>query len=234
MIGVVVQSLSHIPLLRPRGLLPACQAFLSFTISQNLLKFMSAESVMLSNHLILCCPFLLLPSIFPSIRTVYPANSPTPFPTSWQLTSPPSPHSLHSCYLNMPNSFPHQGLHTGSSFFLRTLPQVPSWLSSSLPLGSFLFFTLLWVFPWPPYSTQSHCLPVSSFYLFFFLSNYCTLKYHTLFVYWCLPYQKEASTWEDGHTHIYVQLSPFSVHLKLSQHCLLICYTPIQNLKKFN
>ena len=45
----------------------ACQAFLSLTISWSLLKFMSIESVMPSNHLILChC--LLLPSIFPSIR----------------------------------------------------------------------------------------------------------------------------------------------------------------------
>ena len=43
------------------------QASLSFTISQSLLKLMSIESVMPSNHLILCCP-LLLPSIFPSIR----------------------------------------------------------------------------------------------------------------------------------------------------------------------
>ena len=46
----------------------ACQAFLSFTISQSLLKLMSIESVMPSNHLILCHPLLLLPSIFPSIR----------------------------------------------------------------------------------------------------------------------------------------------------------------------
>ena len=45
----------------------ACQASLSITSSQNLLKLMSIESVMLSNHLILCRP-LLLPSIFPSIR----------------------------------------------------------------------------------------------------------------------------------------------------------------------
>ena len=45
----------------------ACQAPLSFTISQNLLKFMSTESVMPSNALILCCPLLILPSIFPSI-----------------------------------------------------------------------------------------------------------------------------------------------------------------------
>ena len=41
---------------------------LSFIISQGLLKLMSNESVMPSNHLILCCPLLLLPSIFPSIR----------------------------------------------------------------------------------------------------------------------------------------------------------------------
>ena len=46
----------------------ACQASLSFIISQNLLKFMSMESVMPSYHLILCHPLLLLPSIFPSIR----------------------------------------------------------------------------------------------------------------------------------------------------------------------
>ena len=46
----------------------AHQAFLSFTINQSLSKLMSIESMMPSNHLILCCPLLLLPSIFPSIR----------------------------------------------------------------------------------------------------------------------------------------------------------------------
>ena len=46
----------------------ACQAPLSSSISQSLLKFMSIELVMLSNHRILCKPLLLLPSIFPSIR----------------------------------------------------------------------------------------------------------------------------------------------------------------------
>ena len=45
-----------------------CQVSLSITNSRNLLKFMSIESVMPSTHLILCCPLLLLPSIFPSIR----------------------------------------------------------------------------------------------------------------------------------------------------------------------
>ena len=44
------------------------QASLSFTIFQSLLRFVSIELVMLSNHLILCWPLFLLPSIFPSIR----------------------------------------------------------------------------------------------------------------------------------------------------------------------
>ena len=46
----------------------AHQASLSSTISQNLLKSISIELVMLSNHLVLCRPLLLLPEIFPSIR----------------------------------------------------------------------------------------------------------------------------------------------------------------------
>jgi len=46
----------------------ACQAFLSITNSRSLLKLMSIELTMPSNHLILCHPLLLLPSIFPSIR----------------------------------------------------------------------------------------------------------------------------------------------------------------------
>ena len=46
----------------------ACQASLSITNSQSLLKLMSIESVFPSNHLILCHPLLLLPSVFPSIR----------------------------------------------------------------------------------------------------------------------------------------------------------------------
>ena len=48
--------------------LVARQASLSITNKRNLLKLMSIELVMPSNHLILCCPLLLLPSIFPSIR----------------------------------------------------------------------------------------------------------------------------------------------------------------------
>ena len=48
----------------------ACQVSLSITISQSLPKFISIESVTPSNHLILCCLLLLLPSVFPNIRVL--------------------------------------------------------------------------------------------------------------------------------------------------------------------
>ena len=62
-----VQSLSHVWLFVSPWT-AAHQASLSITNSWSLLKLMSIESVMLSNHLILCHPLLLLPSILPSIR----------------------------------------------------------------------------------------------------------------------------------------------------------------------
>ena len=62
-----VQSLSHVHLLVTPWAV-AHQASLSITKSWSWLKLMSIESVMPSNHLIPCCPLLLLPSIFPSIR----------------------------------------------------------------------------------------------------------------------------------------------------------------------
>ena len=62
-----VQSLSHVWLFVTPWT-AARQASLSITNSQSLLKLMSIESVMSSNHLILCCPLVLLPSTFSSIR----------------------------------------------------------------------------------------------------------------------------------------------------------------------
>ena len=62
-----VELLSHVRLFATPWT-AAHQASLSITNSQRLLKLMSIESVMPSNHLIICCPLLLLPSIFPSIR----------------------------------------------------------------------------------------------------------------------------------------------------------------------
>ena len=62
-----VQLLSHVQL-SVTPWIAARQASQSITNSQSSLKLMSIESVMPSNHLILCCPLLFLPSIFPSIR----------------------------------------------------------------------------------------------------------------------------------------------------------------------
>ncbi|CAI9165523.1 unnamed protein product [Rangifer tarandus platyrhynchus] len=66
--GVVVQLLSCVRLFATSWT-AACQASLSCTISWSLFKLVSIESVIPSNHLILCRPLLLLPSIFPSIGT---------------------------------------------------------------------------------------------------------------------------------------------------------------------
>ena len=62
-----VQSLSRVQLFATPGT-AARQASLSITNSWSLLKLMSIKQVMPSNHLILCCPLLHLPSIFPSIK----------------------------------------------------------------------------------------------------------------------------------------------------------------------
>ena len=71
---VVVQSRSCVRLFSTLWT-AARQASVSLTISQSLLKLMSIESVMPSNHLILCCPLLLLSSIFPSIRVFSSASA---------------------------------------------------------------------------------------------------------------------------------------------------------------
>ena len=75
----------------------ACQASLSITISQSLLKLMSIELLMPSNHLILCCSCLLLPSIFPSIR-VFSNESVLHirWPKYWSFSFNISPSNEHS------------------------------------------------------------------------------------------------------------------------------------------
>ena len=74
---IVAQSLSHVRLFATQRT-AAHQASLSFTVSQNLLKLMSIESMMPSNHLILCCPFSSCPESFPASRS---------FPTGQLFTS---------------------------------------------------------------------------------------------------------------------------------------------------
>ena len=73
------------------------QAYLSITNSQRLLKLMSIELVMPSNHLILCCPLLLLPSTFPSLR-VFSNESVLciKWPKYWSFSFSISPSSEYS------------------------------------------------------------------------------------------------------------------------------------------
>ena len=113
-----VQSFSHVQLFVTPWT-AARQASLSITNSQSRLKLMSIESVMPSNHLILCCSFLLILSIFPGIRafpmshffpscgqnigvspsaSFLPMNIQDQFPLGWTVGSPCCPRdSLESC-----------------------------------------------------------------------------------------------------------------------------------------
>ena len=90
-----VQSLSCVRLFATPWT-AACQASLSITNSWNLLKLMSIESVMPSNHLILCCPLLLLPPTPPSIR-VFSKESTLRmrWPKYWSFTFNISPYKEH-------------------------------------------------------------------------------------------------------------------------------------------
>ena len=90
-----VQSLSSVWLFATQWTV-ACQASLSITNSQSLLKLISIELVMPSNHLTLCCPLLLLPSIFPSIR-VFCNESVLHirWPKYWSVTFNISPSNEH-------------------------------------------------------------------------------------------------------------------------------------------
>ena len=75
----------------------AHQASLSFTVSWNLLKFMSIELVMLYNHLILCRPLLFLPSIFPCIRLFLTELAlHTRWPKYWSISFSISPSNEYS------------------------------------------------------------------------------------------------------------------------------------------
>ena len=96
----IVQLLSHVQLFATPWI-AVCQAPLSSTISWSLLKLMSKESVMLPNHLILCCPLLLLPSILPSIR-VFSNESALhiKWPKYWSFSFDISPSNEYSGFIS--------------------------------------------------------------------------------------------------------------------------------------
>ena len=124
----------------------AQQASLSFTIFQSLLKLMSIESVMPSNHLILCLPLFLLPSIFPSIR-VFSNESVLHmrWPKYWSFSFSISPSNEYSRLISFKidwfDLFALQGLFSvfsstiaqrhqffGAQPFLLSSSHIPTWL----------------------------------------------------------------------------------------------------------
>ena len=131
---VVVQFLSHVRFFVTPWT-AASQTPLSFTISWSLLRFMSIELVMLSSHLVLCRPLLLLPSIFPSIR-VFSSESALHirWPKYWSFSvSPSSEHSwLISLGLTSLISLQSKGL---SRVFSRTASIL--WPSAFFKVQSF-------------------------------------------------------------------------------------------------
>ena len=133
----------------------AHQVSLSFTISQSLLKLMSIESVMPSNHLILCRPLLLLPSIFPSIR-VYSNESVLciRWPKYWSF-------NIHYDVFNKENVFHIEHLLcTGSlklmNMNIKNRTQGPQELPCGHYLSSSVYFALVIV---PPSGTPAWRIP---------------------------------------------------------------------------
>ena len=143
----------------------ACHATLTFTNSWSLLQFMSIESVMLYNHLILCHPILLLLSIFPSIRVFSNELAlPIRWPKYWSLSFSNSPSNeyfkLVSSNINWFDLLAVQGTLESSPtpqvesinslalvFFLWSNSHIRTWLLEKPQLWLYALFstsTLLW------------------------------------------------------------------------------------------
>jgi len=129
----------------------AHQALLSFPTSLSLLRLMSTESMMLSNHLIVSCPLLLLPSIFPIIQFSSVAQSyPTPCdPMDWSMSG----FSVHHQLLELTQTNVHrvcdaiQASHpllslSPSAFNLSQHQGLFQWVSSSHQVAKVLEFQL--------------------------------------------------------------------------------------------
>ena len=119
----------------------ASQASLSIINSQSLLKLMSIKSVMPSNHLILCCPLLLLPSIFPSIRGFSKELAlHIRWPRYWSLGFSISPSKEYSALLSF----------TIDWFDLSVVQGTLSWESSPTPQFKRISFSALSFLYSPP------------------------------------------------------------------------------------
>ena len=115
----------------------ACQAKISITSSRSLLKFMSIKLMMPSNHLFLCCPLLLPPSIFPSIR-VFSNESVLciRWPNYWNFSFSISPSNEYSGLISFRIDWFHLLAVQGT---LKSILQHHSAKASNSPVLSFLY-----------------------------------------------------------------------------------------------
>ena len=114
----------------------ALQASLSFTISWSLLKFMSTELAMLPNHLILCLPFLLLASVFPSVRVFLNELAlHIRWPKYWSFSFSTSPSNEYSGMISFTIDWFDLHAVQGS---LKSLLQRCSWKASILWCSAFV------------------------------------------------------------------------------------------------
>ena len=126
-VRVVIQSLSDVQLFATPWTV-AHQASLSFSIPQSLLKFMSIEPVMPSNHLILYCSFLLLPSVFPSIRVFFQwVGSSDQVAKCWRFSFSISPWNEYSGLISFRIDWFDLLLSKGLSG-VREVPSIPNFL----------------------------------------------------------------------------------------------------------
>ena len=116
-INVVIQLLSCVRLFSTQWT-TVSQASLFFTVCQSLLKLMSTELVMPSNHLIHSCSLLLLPSIFPSIRVI--SNESVfhiRWPEYWSFSFSISPSSEYSGLISFRTDWIERQLNNGNIYF---------------------------------------------------------------------------------------------------------------------
>ena len=155
---VVVQSLSGVLLLAVSWT-ATYQASLSFAISQSWLKLMSIELVMPSNHLIFCHPFLLLPSIFPSIRAISNELAiPIRWPKYWSFSCNISPSNEYSGLISFRIYWESKRLSRAFSSAIVQKHQYfgaqPSLWSNSNTLTWLLEKPKLWLWLWCPLSAK--------------------------------------------------------------------------------
>ena len=150
----------------------ACQASLSITNSRSLLKLMSIKSVMPSNYLILCCPLLLLPLIFPSIR-VFPNESVCIiWPKYWSFSFSISPSNEYSGLI----SFRIDWFDIASQGTLKSLVQQHSSKASILRCFTFFMVQLS-----HPYMTAGKTIALTIWTFEWFQSWAYYFPFRTLF-----------------------------------------------------